>query len=385
MAEAADIRAYAKEFLANPTNVSEKKKVLAFLRRITPEGASFARKFAGELCDAKHISEEERCEVIEATLTRHDDAFNQLAEQQNREMGYKHHPWRATYDQFVSQLESAGRATIPELRSSFISAIKDRRLSPEQVLHRIYPLYGNTEDLRFWSGVLNNCTTYELQVVQHNWYILRRASKSFREQYGQYVPLLRLPLFPHGFAESDACFHDLNSCILNEAMMLQSSTPTGGRPKVTKTRFFAEPQEPSGAGVYAPVGQLPDGSYAVDIEPVQQNAVQTNGRVSTLEQSSETLQRMVDDLARRLAATEASLKAARRGPHPASTPQHGYRTGQDRAFQQGRSNGYGRSRGGGSTNGRHNGQRRYPVGSGTAPPEESDPLTTPENPSPKGF
>jgi len=157
--------------------------------------------------------------------------------------------------------EFRAQGAVDTIKKEFEAAAKVGNLTPLESIIGRYVMYEGE-----YGGYLLMClilrTPPETRLLLHNWSIAGAMSDGKKEAFGAAIASLEVPLFP-----------DVEPFVaLNQRILTQGSSVSGGGTDTlfaSREDIFGKTKTSVSGGGYAPLGQLPDGSWAADTSAVE--------------------------------------------------------------------------------------------------------------------
>lgn len=219
--------------------------------------------------DALHFSLADMAEVemfvaaARAATAKAEKTDEPLAVHFNEKERRERDPWRVTHQRLLAERKELAKASMTEIQAKFVDLAKGHLLTADEVLTATYLLWAIPDAQKFFAGIILSKRGLE-RTRAHNFFVAANveASEAFLTAHGERLVNLAWPLFP-----PDARFSALNVALLFEADAAATATG-GGRQRTPSVYRSVVPSDALGGGML-PVTQANDGSYGVDVTPIE--------------------------------------------------------------------------------------------------------------------
>jgi len=171
-------------------------------------------------------------------------------------------PWRRSLELYLREVELGRLKTVDEVREEFLHSIKNKLLSPEEVLYGTYIIGGDEADIAFFRHVLMSRLRTSDRVRLHNWRQAFSRGEAFMSQWGRFIDRLEFPILPNDPALRVETMRQLHE--MTDGMDCSGGAPT----RRAAPSIFKQADSVEGGAYYAPVMSSQAGPY-VDLSEVE--------------------------------------------------------------------------------------------------------------------
>lgn len=257
----------SRDALHPPTTSLEEdlEHIAASLGISPPEIAKMPQQLINKTMELLSFSVRQQARAVLHTTSKENggsktsdvDPVDTLAQQFERQDRRSRELWRLPVEVLQSEWKAILQQPPDELKNEYLELAKASAMNIEDALQVQYLLFASPEEQRVWAAMIMRKSGNE-RLKSHNLHVACRREPAFLQIYGQKLLNFELPLFP-----PTQDFQSLNTRLLAQSMVQGGEA----RPDIGSS-VFARHREVSGSG-FAPVGQLPDGTWAADTSTVE--------------------------------------------------------------------------------------------------------------------